>query len=106
MGSKEIKRFTIYKLYSKDENIRDFYIGSTNNYNRRKFQHRKSCYNRRHKKYWTKLYLFIRENGGFDNWEFDILEEPMVNTLQEGREIEYYFISQLKPTLNIQKNLI
>lgn len=101
-----IKRFTIYRLYSKNENIKDFYIGSTSNFNRRKFQHKKSCYNRRDKKYWLKLYRFIRENGGFDNWDFIILAEPIIETLQEGRNIEYEFISSLKPTLNIQKNLI
>ena len=98
--------YIFYEIKCNDSNITDFYIGSTNNYNRRKFQHRKSCYNRRHKKYWTKVYLFIRENGGFDNWIFTIIEEPFIETIQEGRLIEYEYISKLKPKLNIQKKII
>jgi hypothetical protein len=49
------------------------------------------------KLYWSKLYLFIRNNGGWDNFEM----KPIFKG--EGLDIkekEQYFIDLHKPTLN------
>jgi len=91
-------KFYIYKIYSKDKP--DFYIGSTNDYSRRKSQHKKNCYNRVSKKYHFRLYRFIRENGGFDNFEFELLYEFECETFRDGRLKELEFVEKLNPSLN------
>ena len=42
---------TFYMIYCKDENIKDTYIGSTLNYTRRKWQHKKVCNDENEKGY-------------------------------------------------------
>ena len=46
-----------------------------------------------------KLYNFIRENGGIDNWDFVLLEDNIDHNLLHDRE--KYWIKNLKATLNI-----
>jgi len=38
------KNTVIYKIYCKDANINDFYIGHTTNSTKRKHQHKGHCY--------------------------------------------------------------
>ena len=40
-----MNEITIYKIYCKDESIKDIYIGSTSNFKRRKRDHRSRCNN-------------------------------------------------------------
>ena len=65
----------IYKLCCKDPNVSDFYIGSTTNKRARKSKHKSDCYNTNKNYYNSRVYQCIRENGGFDNWSFIIIEE-------------------------------
>jgi len=59
----------IYKIACKDLNKKEVYIGSTKNFIERYNAHK------RHSKYKTvKLYKYIRNNGGFDNFDMTILE--------------------------------
>ena len=78
----------------------DFYIGSTNNFTRRRYEHR-NRYNCNTKNSNDKLYDFMRLNGGLDNFEFSILEEDIsINK----RLVEQKYINELKPTLNAIKS--
>ena len=90
---------TIYQIYCKDENISDCYIGSTVNFSRRKRSHKSDCCNEQRHTYNVPVYKFIRENGGFDNWEFKILNQmeyyPELRFKQEQA-----YIDLMKPTLN------
>ena len=63
----------IYKIYCKNNEIKDCYIGSTINIKTRIKEHKYSCNNENLKKYNQYKYVYIRENGGFDNWDFKIL---------------------------------
>ena len=83
----------IYKIYCKDTNINDCYIGSTKNLNNRKRAH-KYRYNNQCN---FKLYNFIRNNGGYNNFEYKILEEIYIGKL---KQYEREYIEKLKPTLN------
>ena len=65
---------TIYMIKSKDENITDTYVGSSRYYDRRKISHISSCNNI---KVNTKIYKMIREKGGFDNFEFKVLNSKI-----------------------------
>ena len=77
----------------------DFYIGSTNNFIRRRYEHRTS-YNCNVKNSCDKLYDFMRLNGGLDNFEFSIVEE---NISINKKIIEQKYINELKPSLNAIK---
>ncbi len=90
----------IYKLSCLDPLINDFYIGSTTNYYVRKRVHKSNCKNPLLKAYKFKLYTFIRENGGFDNWKFTVLDNIKCNSRLELNKIERGYYDRLKPTLN------
>lgn len=94
--------FVIYKICPKD-NIGNFYIGSTINFNRRKSQHKKNTTNKVSKKYKTPLYQYIRALGGWEMMEMSILESfPCKNKL-EGLAKEKELIEFHKSKLNINK---
>lgn len=87
----------IYKITCKDENIKDFYIGSTKNFNARKGIHKYYSKNKLN----LKLYNFINNNQGWDNFKMEILMDyPEIENRKELNKIEYKFIFDLNPTLN------
>lgn len=91
------KIICIYKIYCKDKNIKDFYIGKTKNYKSRKTTHKNSYTSENDISHNKPLYKFIRNNGGWDNWDFKILKQCKLQDL-DTLELEFY--DKLKPTLN------
>jgi hypothetical protein len=73
----------IYKLCCKDKSIDECYIGSSTNWIQRKYKHKTDCNNVKQKAYNQKKYVFIRENGGLDNWEMILIHNYPCNTSQE-----------------------
>lgn len=66
----------IYKLIKKDaENDDMVYIGSTGNTDKRWYKHQYNCNKPKNTHYHIKVYKYIRENGGIDEWEMVILDE-------------------------------
>jgi len=96
----DYSKTVIYKIFCKDLNITDIYIGSTTDFNKRKNQHKNDCNNENYRKYNIKLYQFIRNNGGWDNFEMIIVEEYSCNSKLEAEIKERYFIEELKSNLN------
>jgi len=90
----------VYKLSCKDENVKEVYIGSSTNLYMRKSLHKSRCNNEKDKSYDFKLYKFIRENGGYDNWQFDVLEEVKCNSKLELHTKERYHIELHDNNLN------
>lgn len=90
----------IYKLYCKDKNITDCYVGSTTNFKHRKRNHKKACNNENDRQHHFKVYQFIRDNGGWNNWSIEIIEEVNVNDKKELRKLERKYIESLNSTLN------
>ena len=88
----------IYKLFCKD--FDEFYIGSTTNFHKRKIHHKTSCNNEKDKEYNAKKYQYIRNNGGYDNWNYEILELGEYQDKNCMKNRERYFIETLKPSLN------
>jgi len=95
-----------YFIYCIKFNNDIVYIGSTNNFSQRKHKHKKNTTNKRGKLYWLKLYLFIRENGGINNFIFEILENGEIENKIEIRKIEQNFIDKYNPNLNSKKSFI
>ena len=89
-----------YKIYCKDAAVTDVYIGHTTNFVQRKSGHKQSCNNPKSANHNFKLYSVIRECGGWDNWQMDIIAYHNCNDHYEARKIEQeYFISH-NATLN------
>ena len=95
---------SIYKIYCIDESIEDIYIGSTINIKNRLMGHKTSCNNIKGKTYNLKVYQFIRNNGGFDNWRMEVIHEAECETNRDKEQIEQEYINTCKPKLNERKS--
>jgi len=97
----DYSKTVIYKICSKDITIKDCYIGSTNDFDRRKGEHKRRCHNENHKNYNFPVYQFIRSHGGWVNWSMIPVEvyNTCSNKLQKLIRERYYF-EQLNVTLN------
>ncbi len=93
----------IYKLCCKDPLITDIYIGHTKNFKQRKNTHKTSCCNVNDKKYNQYVYKFIRENGGWENWNMIQIKEHNCKNKREAESTEQYWIEQLGASLNTNK---
>jgi len=96
----------IYTIRCKDETITEEYIGSTTNFNQRKNSHKSTCNNEKDIHYNESKYKFIRNNGGWDNWDMIMVEEyPCENKRKlEMREEQVRVERQAK--LNIKKAFV
>ena len=84
-----------YLIYCKDLDIKEIYVGHSVDFERRKGEHLRRCINSNDKEYNLKVYKFIRDQGGFDNFEFTILEEDC-EKIRERFWYEYYnYLPQL-----------
>jgi hypothetical protein len=85
-------KYIIYEIAPLDKSILYSYIGSTKNFRRRKCDHKTNCYNENNtKKFNYPLYSFIRENGGFDAFEMNPIEEIVVESKTQARIREQFW---------------
>ena len=91
----------IYKLVCDNPLIKEIYIGSSTNTKQREQNHKSDCNNENSKYYNLRVYVFIRANGGWDNWKLVIIEDnfPCEN-LTQIRAKERHHYDLLKPQLN------
>ena len=89
-----------YKIVCRDPEIKDCYVGHTTNWVKRKNGHKNTCINALANGHNYIVYQFIREHGGWDNWEMVMIETcECANSIEAcKKEREYFDI--LKPTLN------
>ena len=90
--------YSFYKIGIKG--TKHCYIGSTIDINRRKSQHKNACSNPNHINHHLKLYVIIRENGGWDNVEHSLIETKQYETKEQSLIQEQKYIVQHKATLN------
>lgn len=100
--SEEFKEYTIYKIECKDPEVKHLYVGSTEDYEKRVSLHKSDCNNETRKQYNLYVYRKIRELGGFDNWNIEILEK-VVCRKSDARKLEEEYRVKLKADLNSQK---
>jgi hypothetical protein len=81
-------------------NITDIYVGHTTDFRKRKSQHKDHCCNEQAEHHHYKCYEFIREHGGWDNWDMILIETRPCNDELEAKKIEREHIEQLQATLN------
>ena len=91
----------IYEIVCKDPTITKVYIGSCWNIYNRKICHKSSCNNKN-----IPLYQYIRENGGWDNFNMnEVYCESGLETIRDRETIEQYYIDMnggIKNLLNGQ----
>jgi hypothetical protein len=85
-------------LCCKDPNIKDIYVGHTTNFNKRKNQHRVNCNNEKLSN--QCVYKYIREHGGFNNWDMFEVEQFSCNNKREAESREQYWIEYFGAKLN------
>lgn len=90
----------VYKLCINDGTLDDCYVGSTGCIKQRKCRHKHACENPSQPAHHFRVYQFIRENKGFDNWNIHVLEKVEYNEKIELLQRERHYIETLKPSLN------
>ena len=89
-----------YKIFCKDANVSDLYVGHTTNFVQRKHAHKQGCKNPKSSNYNCKLYNAIRLHGGWDNWIMEIIAFHNCNDHYEARIKEQEYFLSCKATLN------
>jgi hypothetical protein len=92
----------IYKIVCNDINITECYVGSTTKFSTRKNQHKNNCNNENNRSYDIYVYKFIRDHGGWSNWDMLEIEKYECKDGNELRTRERYYIEHLKAELNKQ----
>ncbi len=92
----------IYIIKCKDETITDSYVGHTTNFSNRCKQHIEVLDHIKSHKLQYPLYKFIRENGGWDNWEIIEIEKWPCETREDAIAREAHWYNPIVHTLNKQ----
>ena len=85
MPSKPIdyRKTHVYKIVCKDTDIADCYIGHTTDFTKRKSKHKNHCNSATTRVHNMPVYHFIRENGGWVNWDM-----VLINTTECENSLE------------------
>jgi hypothetical protein len=89
-----------YKIVCRDLTITDLYVGHTTNFRLRKNQHKTVCNNANSSHYHLQVYTFIRDNGGWENWDMILIHRQSCTDSLEARTIERSYVETLSGTLN------
>ena len=90
----------IYILKHKTDDTKEYYIGSTRDFKHRCRIHKSNCNNENIREYNLKVYKYIRDNGGWDQWEIVKLYDYPCKNKYELEQEERRAIEAYKPTLN------
>lgn len=90
----------IYKICCRDAEIEDTYVGSTTDLVKRRNAHKNACNYPKSKKYDYQVYKFIREHGGWENWEVVLVERFQCDNSEDLYQKEREVFEKLRPSLN------
>jgi len=88
----DYSRTELYILSHNVDKNKDVYIGHTTNWKNRKREH---SYNTRcisSNKYYTKKYVYIRDNDGWENWSMELIETYPCLSFYEATKRETYWV--------------
>ena len=102
----------IYKIYCKDDNVKDIFVGHTTNFRQKKYFHKNACNMISD----IPIYRVINENGGWKNWKMEELAKYNCFDMEEAKKKEQYHFNLLEmsqkkwekkvtPQINVQKPL-
>ena len=89
-----------YRLVCKDVTVKEVYVGHTTNEVDRRREHKSRCTNNNDIQYNLFVYRFIREHGGWYNWQLLVHEKIAVKDDIEARLRERYWCEFYNATLN------
>ena len=91
----------IYKLVrNEDYDNVNIYTGSTTDFIRLKNKHKSDCNCVTSKGYYDKKYQYIRDNGGWDNWNMIEVQKFPCNDKREAEAREEYWRCHFNAQLN------
>ena len=103
-----VDKQTLMKIYQMAVNDQPFsflfvklYVGHTTNFAKRKHHHKNLCQNTNNRGFHRFLYQFLRENGGWENWDMILITtECCMNGLEAVSKAKTYrnFESIIEPT--------
>ena len=96
----DYSKTVIYKIVCNDLNIKDLYVGHTINFISRKSYHKSACNDIHNNDHNMKVYQFIRDNGGWNNWSMIEIEKYPCNDGNEARKRERHYVELLGAQLN------
>jgi hypothetical protein len=98
--AKDYTNTIFYSIGCRDPEIKDIYIGHTTNFVKRKNFHKRNCINDKLAGHHYYVYQFIRENGGWNNWDMIMIETRNCETHLEACKREREWFDILQPSLN------
>lgn len=90
----------VYRLVCKDVDFTEIYIGSSISLRNRRANHKSNCSNVNNKSYNLPVYQYIRDSGGWANWELQIVERFEFEFKFELVARERHHMETLHATLN------
>lgn len=104
MSDNKLQEGIIYMIDSYDTTINGYYVGSTlQGFEQRRMEHKSNCHNEDSKEYTHFKYVYIRSNGGWNNFKMTIIERVLVEDKSELLMIEQEWHETLQPNLNTQR---
>ena len=95
-------KIVIYIIQHKeDESL--LYVGSTTDFTKRKSGHKSRCNNCNDKRYNSKLYTMIRDNGGWQMFNILVVKEFPCSNKQEALLEEDKIMKEMKANMNTIK---
>jgi hypothetical protein len=85
----------IYKIVCRNKAVTDMYIGYTTNFVQRKYMH-KQCSRTK----MGKLYEVIRKNGGWENWQMEMITTLNCEDQNAAIKKEHEYVFKMQATLN------
>jgi len=104
MSEVKLQEGIIYMIDSYDTSINGYYVGSTlQEFTQRRMEHKSNCNNEDSPEYNHYKYVYIRNNGGWNNFKMTVIERVLVENKSELLMVEQDWQDMLKPNLNIQR---
>jgi hypothetical protein len=95
----------VYCWRCKDTDVTETYVGSTRGLPSRKVKHKQNLTNPKSKEHSRYVYQFVRDNGGWTNWEITVLESlPAETTNVELGKREFWWFRNVDTNAKLNKN--
>jgi hypothetical protein len=98
--AKDYSNSSIYRIVCKDEFVTECYVGSTFNLRKRIGDHKGACKNPNTLGHNVPLYKFIRNHGGWENWDVVEVERVSCENVKQLRIRERQWFEHYGATLN------
>jgi GIY-YIG catalytic domain len=96
----DYSKTSFYTLVCRDPRVQERYVGHTTNVVNRRRCHKSDCHNKKSTKYSTRVYQFIRDHGGWSNWQLLEHENISCKDKIEATLREQYWTVFFNATLN------